>query len=581
MTLGMPPKSIGIRIERDSSSSLEGRSTHQRYYFTTEYAVTTNSESVEHTETEEDVKLAYVTDTPTTRRSKASTLKTNSLQSIGTSPPDNVSEGSWDREERGRTRTRHECIVPPRSRRISRRNVKKRVGNSSRDSRDVSPGPETFLTSESPSPSNSSKEEHGDLILEPSPPHNFARTFSERLSETTSPASPEEGVPFPHEDYALHHRRSAASPDSRSLSMIEPAHFQNHRDTFAILQLPKYRPPPRSAIELSNIPYPILKHVDQYLDLKSRLALRSTCKWLRDSMVELHPTRAPAVSNMPAELIHQVLSNLSPFDFNSARHTCRAWMRVSLDKNLLARMFRKAGWWTSVEQEMRAFLSRTGVDEDDFNAVWHLSSLFARECALSPWWNGKGLPDPQRIAAVVLKRAQVDGAADEGSFGHKAPSPFELTLETDYSALCDAGLQANAVQTYAQARGLREGVHFTASICGRFVLVTNGSQIFIYRLSHTIQQQANASDGRSPFGADFPAARSSCKTAIIYPVTTLICPRRVLAVSMDTSCGRYAVAALLDDRMGLVCDLFGSGESSPVRGWSSEVRIVSKISSLY
>jgi hypothetical protein len=41
----------------------------------------------------------------------------------------------------------------------------------------------------------------------------------------------------------------------------------------------------------------------------------------------------------------------------------------------------------------------------------------------------------------------------------------------------------------------------------------------------------------------------------LRPVTSIICPRRILACSMDTSSNRYAVAILLDGRMGLVCDI--------------------------
>ncbi|CAD6441479.1 b7a490ab-2979-4a99-a354-5d14c3ed9e85 [Sclerotinia trifoliorum] len=41
----------------------------------------------------------------------------------------------------------------------------------------------------------------------------------------------------------------------------------------------------------------------------------------------------------------------------------------------------------------------------------------------------------------------------------------------------------------------------------------------------------------------------------LRPVTSIICPHRVLACSMDTSSHRYAIAALLDGRMGLVCDI--------------------------
>lgn len=41
----------------------------------------------------------------------------------------------------------------------------------------------------------------------------------------------------------------------------------------------------------------------------------------------------------------------------------------------------------------------------------------------------------------------------------------------------------------------------------------------------------------------------------LHPLTSVACPRRVLAMSMDASSRRFAIAALLDGRMGLVCDL--------------------------
>ena len=52
----------------------------------------------------------------------------------------------------------------------------------------------------------------------------------------------------------------------------------------------------------------------------------------------------------------------------------------------------------------------------------------------------------------------------------------------------------------------------------------------------------------------------------LRPVTSVICPRRVLACSMDTSSERYAIAALLDGRMGVVCDFAAHVVPSERRG---------------
>lgn len=78
--------------------------------------------------------------------------------------------------------------------------------------------------------------------------------------------------------------------------------------------------------------------------------------------------------------------------------------------------------------------------------------------------------------------------------------------------------------------GLRSqlyGLVFVTSICGDYVLVARDRRIFVYRL----------------------------RSRSLAPVTSIICPRRVLSMNMDGSSGRPAVAALLEGRMGIVCEL--------------------------
>ena len=41
----------------------------------------------------------------------------------------------------------------------------------------------------------------------------------------------------------------------------------------------------------------------------------------------------------------------------------------------------------------------------------------------------------------------------------------------------------------------------------------------------------------------------------LHPLTNMVCPRRVLAMGIDASSRRFAITALLDGRMGFVCDL--------------------------
>jgi hypothetical protein len=93
---------------------------------------------------------------------------------------------------------------------------------------------------------------------------------------------------------------------------------------------------------------------------------------------------------------------------------------------------------------------------------------------------------------------------------------------------------------YNAARGNESsGLIFSTSVCGRFLLVARDTLIYLYDMSN----------------------------GSLVPTTNVVCPRRVLSMSMDVSCGRHAVAALLEGRMGMVCEpRYGgpSGYDSPV-----------------
>ena len=78
---------------------------------------------------------------------------------------------------------------------------------------------------------------------------------------------------------------------------------------------------------------------------------------------------------------------------------------------------------------------------------------------------------------------------------------------------------------------------FTVSACGKFVLVVQECVVSVYSLP-------SFEDGDWIERADQ-----------LKPWTRTVCPARVLSVSMDTSCRRYAFAALLEGRVGMVCDL--------------------------
>lgn len=124
-------------------------------------------------------------------------------------------------------------------------------------------------------------------------------------------------------------------------------------------------------------------------------------------------------------------------------------------------------------------------------------------------------------------------------------SPFLITL---IRFVQTSAIDFTEVAVHYPGRPLLAGTIFTVSSCGRFLMVANGCLVYLYemnRLQEVTSKGSNVSSGA------------------LCPVTSIICPHRVLACSMDTSSNRYAIAILLDGRVGLVCDINTSLASSP------------------
>lgn len=97
---------------------------------------------------------------------------------------------------------------------------------------------------------------------------------------------------------------------------------------------------------------------------------------------------------------------------------------------------------------------------------------------------------------------------------------------------------------------------FTASQCGRFLMVSHGQFVYVYEMNHVCAQR------RSRWS--IPAqTRQGAPPGLLRPVTRIICPRRVIACSMDTSAGRYAAAFLMQGRVGMVCDISADAVAAP------------------
>lgn len=227
--------------------------------------------------------------------------------------------------------------------------------------------------------------------------------------------------------------------------------------------------------------------------------------------------RLSVTSLLPAEVLYQIYNSLSPVDFNSARHTCRLWYINSLNRSLLGIMLKRGGWSKSIHNGLSSnyILDSQARANDE----WLMSKRIARECALGPDWTGNGLcPATGSLQCLYTK-------PDSKS------TPYIHTTTTDFTEI---GVHYPGVDEPTS------GISFTVSTCGKFLMVAHGCLVYIYELNcnqdcgETVEDRINGA---------------------LKPVTSVICPRRVLACSMDTSSHRYAIAVLLDGRMGLVCDL--------------------------
>lgn len=162
-----------------------------------------------------------------------------------------------------------------------------------------------------------------------------------------------------------------------------------------------------------------------------------------------------------------------------------------------------------------------------------LSLLLQKAMARRAGWSScfGPLEHPQALCFQISERLAREAAlsprlANRG-IGYEPSSADAATTPVSHTACISLHSLPNGTTT----------LHPTPSSCNRFLLLTLGCTIYIYALSHT--------------------------DSILIPVTSIIAPRRVLATSMDTSAGRFAVAALLDNRVGMVCELDDLGPAPP------------------
>ncbi|KAJ5171237.1 uncharacterized protein N7500_004020 [Penicillium coprophilum] len=218
---------------------------------------------------------------------------------------------------------------------------------------------------------------------------------------------------------------------------------------------------------------------------------------------------SPSAANIaPAEILLEIFSMLTPRDFDNARRTCSLWMRTSLSHKLLEDMLKRAGWWDAWLQDRKT----PRISRLDESEVWRMSRRFATECLLS----GRKLNVEK---PGFLTTAVVDFSGLSGSTGRKS----RIRL-----------------QPFLQIEGKGPVSTFSTSSCSNYLLVTTGCMIYLYALL-----------GRK----SMPTSAKDFSNVDLSLVSRISCPFDVLSAVIDTSKPHFTIAALLSNRVGMICNL--------------------------
>lgn len=308
-------------------------------------------------------------------------------------------------------------------------------------------------------------------------------------------------VNLPKPEVAAENEEPVYTTDSSAI--FQRPGLYHHRDTLARLHFQHNQTvalPPEALIQIGD-----------YLSAEDYKSLRLTCRQWTDKLP--HP-KLGTVNCLPNEIILQVLELLSPTEYDAARHVCKNWFSAGLDYKLATNMLKYSGSYPAfsldldlerqrMSQRVHATdMSDASDNEEDDNSIdeeWLMSKRLATEARLSASWRGSGI---RSATGLTLSNFSVVDVVD---FRRLFSSHYPLTGVNLRIRTC------------------------TVSACGSYLLLIVGCEILVYSLREV-----------------------DCQ---ISPVVRIVACRKVLAISMDTSSGRYAVAALLEGRLGCTWDL--------------------------
>lgn len=265
----------------------------------------------------------------------------------------------------------------------------------------------------------------------------------------------------------------------------------------------------------SGIPPAVTRRLLEFVPEDARRSLRLTCKSWARAIDEVSPLSLPTPNTIPSEILAQVFYLLSPRDFDNARRTCSQWMRASLSERLLESMLKRAGWWDSWLRDDRTRRPSCFANNGE-SPAWRMSKRFATECILS------------------------------GRKMNVERSGFLTTSIVDFSQLSQADrspTSRDSPYTSSFSNDVPVASSFHVSGCGNYLLVISGCIIRIYKL--LTRRTANST----------PMSTEDLRNTDITTVASITCPVEVLSAAIDTSTSIFTIAALMYNRLGMICDL--------------------------
>jgi hypothetical protein len=346
-------------------------------------------------------------------------------------------------------------------------------------------------------------------------------------------------------------RTGSTSSSSSTTDYFRPGAFAGHRDTLARIETVK--PCPIDEAEESDqspslpsvnwatqtlktydtyekihserrwhLPPPIAMNsvVDRlmgFLDHRDYLNLRLTSRLWYNTLL---PLEKPAAYRVPREVLIIIFSHLTPCDFDAARHTCRKWFDDAMDLYLLRMTLRSLQCQHGHRSDLRKCSQSAGSirvnsgqpstaerrtlhvpapSERSVSDTWLMAKRVATATRLSPDWRG---PWSRQSTS-------------------QGESRFHLIEQVDFSSIMSG--------PFSSLESADNWSIFNVSTCGKYLLVLSGHNVFVYDLYDPNNSLA--------------------------PLIRLVADRNLTRVSMDTSSGRLAVAAILENHTGVLWDL--------------------------